>query len=157
MNDGAIGTLGRPVEILLVEDNYGDVLLTKEAFRTAKIANQISVAGDGEEALSMLRQQGKHAGQTAPDVILLDLNLPRVDGREVLEQIKGDATLHKIPVVVLTSSNAHSDIVKSYDLNANSYIVKPVNFASLQKIVASIEDFWFTVVVLPSQPENPNA
>ncbi len=143
-----VKALGRPAELLLVEDNYGDVLLTSEAFRVAKLSNNLAVAGDGEEALSMLRQEGRYADQATPDVILLDLNLPRMDGREVLEAIKLDPKLRRIPVIVLSSSKAEVDILKTYDLGANGYIVKPVTFERLQEIVASIESFWFTVVVL---------
>lgn len=143
-----VKALGRPAELLLVEDNYGDVLLTSEAFRVAKLSNNLAVAGDGEEALSMLRREGRYADQATPDVILLDLNLPRMDGREVLEAIKLDPKLRRIPVIVLSSSKAEVDILKTYDLGANGYIVKPVTFERLQEIVASIESFWFTVVVL---------
>jgi two-component system, chemotaxis family, response regulator Rcp1 len=148
MADLTIEARSRPAQLLLVEDNYGDVLLTREAFRGAKLSNNLSVAGDGEEALSMLRREGCHAGQPTPDVILLDLNLPRMDGREVLQAIKTDPELRRIPVIVLTSSKAEVDILKTYDLGANGYIVKPVTFERLQEIVASIESFWFTVVVL---------
>jgi chemotaxis family two-component system response regulator Rcp1 len=139
---------GRPAELLLIEDNYGDVLLTREAFRSARISNNLAVAGDGEQALAMLRREDPYADQVTPDVILLDLNLPRMDGREVLEAIKNDPKLQRIPVIVLTSSKAEIDIVKTYDLGANGYIVKPVTFERLQEIVASIETFWFSVVVL---------
>jgi chemotaxis family two-component system response regulator Rcp1 len=139
---------GRAAELLLVEDNYGDVLLTREAFRSARISNNLAVAGDGEQALAMLRREGPYADQVTPDVILLDLNLPRMDGREVLEAIKNDPKLQRIPVIVLTSSKAEIDIVKTYDLGANGYIVKPVTFERLREIVASIETFWFSVVVL---------
>jgi two-component system, chemotaxis family, response regulator Rcp1 len=139
---------GRPAELLLIEDNYGDVLLTREAFRSARISNTLAVAGDGEQALAMLRREDPYADQVTPDVILLDLNLPRMDGREVLEAIKNDPKLQRIPVIVLTSSKAEIDIVKTYDLGANGYIVKPVTFERLQEIVASIETFWFSVVVL---------
>jgi CheY-like chemotaxis protein len=150
MPDLTIEARHRPAELLLVEDNAGDVLLVREAFRSAKIGNNLSVAKDGEQALSMLRQQGPYADQAAPDLILLDLNLPRMDGREVLQTIKGDPRLQRIPVVVLTSSKAEIDILKTYELRANGYIVKPVTFERLQEIVASLEAFWFTVVVLPS-------
>lgn len=139
---------GRPAELLLIEDNYGDVLLTREAFGSARVNNRLAVAGDGEQALAMLRRQGEYADQPTPDVILLDLNLPRMDGREVLQAIKGDPNLQRIPVIVLSSSKAEVDILKTYDLGANGYIVKPVTFERLQEIVASIETFWFTVVVL---------
>jgi chemotaxis family two-component system response regulator Rcp1 len=145
-----IEALGRPAELLLVEDNYGDVLLAREAFQSAKIANNLAVADDGEMALAMLRRQGVHAAQTTPDLILLDLNLPRMDGREALAEIRADPLLHRIPVIILTSSKADIDVLKSYELKANGYIVKPVDFDRLREIVASIETFWFTVVVLPS-------
>jgi len=144
--------LGRPAELLLIEDNYGDVLLTREACQNARMPNNLSVAGDGEEALSMLRKEGRHAGHPRPDLILLDLNLPRMDGREVLQTIKCDPALQRIPVIVLTSSAAEIDVLKSYDLRANSYIVKPVSFDRLQEIVTSLESFWLTVVALPTEP-----
>lgn len=150
MPDLTIKGLGRPAELLLVEDNYGDVLLTREAFRDAKIANHLSVAGDGEEALRRLRREEGFGDHPRPDLILLDLNLPRMDGREVLQAIRSDPGLARIPVIVLTSSKAEVDILKSYDLKANGYIVKPVDFDRLKEVVASIECFWFTVVVLPT-------
>jgi CheY-like chemotaxis protein len=150
MSKLTIEALGRPAQLLLVEDNSGDVTLTRAAFQDAKVANNLSVARDGEQAMSMLRREGPHAGQPIPDLILLDLNLPRMDGREVLQAIRSDPALSRIPVIVLTSSNADMDILKSYDLKANGYIVKPVDFERLQEIVACIESFWFTVVVLPS-------
>jgi CheY-like chemotaxis protein len=140
--------LGRAAELLLVEDNYGDVLLVREAFRSAKIRNNLAVARDGEEALRILRREGLHADRPRPDLILLDLNLPRMDGREVLQAIKADPVLQPIPVIVMTSSKAEVDVLKSYQLSANGYIVKPVDFERLQEIVASLEMFWFTVVVL---------
>ena len=143
-----IEVLGRPAELLLVEDNFGDVLLAREAFRSAKIRNNLTVANDGEEALNMLWRRGEHIKQPAPDLILLDLNLPGMDGREVLQTIKNDPRLKRIPVIVLTSSKAEIDILKTYDLRANGYIVKPVTFDRLQEIVASLETFWFSVVVL---------
>ena len=152
MLDRTISTVGRTAELLLVEDNYGDVLLTREAFRSAKVANNLSVAGDGEEALRMLRREGDYADHPRPDLILLDLNLPRMDGRAVLQAVKADPALRTIPVVVLTSSKADIDILKSYELKANGYIVKPVDFDRLREIVASLESFWFTVVVLPTAP-----
>lgn len=148
MGGMTIERLGRPAELLLVEDNDGDVLLTREAFRSAKIANNLTVAGDGEAALRLLRREGPHAQQARPDLILLDLNLPRMDGRELLQEVKSDPRLQQIPVIVLTSSKADIDILKSYQLNANGYIVKPVDFESLEEIVSSIESFWFSVVVL---------
>ena len=152
MNDVTLAAMGKPAELLLVEDNYGDVLLTREASQSGRIANNLSVAGDGEVAMAMLRREGVHANQSRPDVILLDLNLPRMDGREVLRAIKTDPDLQRIPVIMLTSSKADIDILKSYELNANGYIVKPVTFERLQEVVSSIETFWFTVVVLPSAP-----
>lgn len=149
MSGLGIKGVGRPAELLLVDDNYGDVLLAREAFRAAKIHNNLTVAGDGEEAMSILRRQGPYARHARPDLILLDLNLPRMDGREVLRAIKDDPDLQRTPVVVLTSSKAEIDVVESYELKANSYIVKPVNFDRLTEIVAALESFWFTVVVLP--------
>jgi len=143
-----IELLGRAAELLLVEDNDGDVLLVREAFRSAKIRNNLSVAGDGEEALCVLRREGSYAARPLPDLILLDLNLPRMDGREVLQAIKADPELRTIPVIVMTSSNAEIDVLKSYQLSANGYIVKPVDFERLQEIVASLESFWFSVVVM---------
>jgi len=149
MPEQTIQSRGRPAELLLVEDNRGDVLLVREAFQSAKIRNNLSVASDGEQALSMLRRQGPYDTHPSPDLILLDLNLPRMDGREVLQTIKDDPALQLIPVIVMTSSKAEVDILKSYELRANGYIVKPVTFERLKEIVASIETFWFTVVVLP--------
>lgn len=142
--------LGRPVEILLVEDNPGDVRLTVEAFREGKVLNRLSVVGDGVEALAFLRREGRYADAPHPDLILLDLNLPKKDGREVLAEIKTDEHLRRIPVVVLTVSKAEEDILKSYNLNANCYISKPVDLDEFLTVVKSIEDFWLTVVTLPS-------
>jgi chemotaxis family two-component system response regulator Rcp1 len=144
-------TAARPIEILLVEDNPGDVRLTKEALREGKVANNLSVAADGVEALAFLRRQGVHAGATRPDLVLLDLNLPRKDGREVLAEIKSDAELKRIPVVVLTTSKAEEDILKTYDLHANCYIAKPVDLDQFIRVVKSIDDFWLTVVRLPTE------
>ncbi len=138
---------GRPAEILLVEDNKGDVVLTKEAFKTSKIKNHISVANDGEMALQMLRREAPYEDASLPDIILLDLNLPKVDGREVLEAIKEDDELRRIPVIILTSSQADMDIIKSYDLHANAYIAKPMDLQSFERIVVALEHFWFEVVV----------
>ncbi len=140
---------GRPVEILLVEDNPGDIVLTKEAFRRAKIRNNLHVAEDGEKALLMLNKEGAYADLSTPDLILLDLNLPKVDGKEVLEKVKSSEKLRRIPVVVLSSSQAEQDINQSYDLHANSYVTKPVDMDKLSQIVQSIESFWFSVVQLP--------
>lgn len=142
-------TLARPAELLLVEDNPGDVELTREALEAASLRNNLHVVQDGEEALAFLRRQGPFALAPWPDLILLDLNLPRKDGRAVLAEIKADENLRVIPVVVLTTSQSEEDIVKSYKLNANCFITKPVGFEGFMKIVKSIENFWFTVVVLP--------
>ncbi len=149
----ANGQLGRPAEVLLVEDNQGDELLAVEALRTSKVANNLSVARDGVDALRLLRREGEFAGYARPDLVLLDLSLPRMDGREVLSAMKADPSIANIPVVVMTSSRAEIDIVQSYQLKASSYIVKPVTFERLTQVVAAIEGFWFTVVVLP--PHSP--
>jgi two-component system, chemotaxis family, response regulator Rcp1 len=140
---------GEPVEILLVEDNPGDVRLTREALREGKVYNNLHWAKDGVEALEFLRREGKHAGAPRPDIILLDLNLPKKDGREVLEIIKGDEQLKYIPVVVLTTSKAEEDVVKSYALHANCYVTKPVDLEKFIVVVKSIDRFWLTVVTLP--------
>ena len=134
-----------PIEILLVEDNPADVRLTQEALREGKVRNNLHVARDGEEALAFLRREG----EPRPDLILLDLNLPRRDGREVLQEIKSDPRLKTIPVVVLTTSGAEADIVKSYSLHANCYITKPVDLDQFITVVKSIDDFWLTIVKLP--------
>jgi two-component system, chemotaxis family, response regulator Rcp1 len=139
----------RPIEILLVEDNPGDVVLTREALRDGKIHIHLDVVTDGEQALARLRRQGTFASAARPDLILLDLNLPRLSGREVLAAVKADEHLRRIPVVVLTSSQAEQDIVASYDLNANCYISKPVDLDQFIRVVKSIEEFWLTVVKLP--------
>jgi CheY-like chemotaxis protein len=139
----------RPIEILLVEDNPGDVILTEEAFSEAKLRNKIHVAKDGEEALDYLNKAPGFENSVTPDLILLDLNLPKIDGREVLDQIKTDETLKRIPVVVLTSSEAEQDILKTYDLHANSYVVKPLDLDQFIKVVNALENFWFSVVTLP--------
>jgi two-component system, chemotaxis family, response regulator Rcp1 len=143
--------LGRPVEILLVEDNPGDVRLTREALREGKVRNNLAVAVDGVEAIAYLRKAGEYVNAVRPDLILLDLNLPRKDGREVLEEIKADPALRHIPVVVLTSSQAEEDIVRAYDLHANCYVTKPVDLDQFIRVVESIEDFWFTIVKLPPE------
>ncbi|MCB0211029.1 MAG: response regulator [Anaerolineae bacterium] len=140
---------GRPIEILLIEDNPGDVRLTIEAFKDAKVRNNLTVASDGLEAMSILYRKDKYANAPRPDLILLDLNLPLKDGREILTEIKADETLKFIPVVVLTTSNADEDIFRSYELNANCYITKPVDLDQFLKVVKSIESFWLEVVVLP--------
>jgi CheY-like chemotaxis protein len=138
-----------PIEVLLVEDDPGDVLMTQEAFDEHKVRNKLSVVSDGEEALAYLRRQGEHAEATRPDLILLDLNLPRVDGREVLQVIKEDADLRQIPVVVLTTSQADEDILRSYSLHANAYVTKPVDFDRFIAVVRQIDDFFVSVVKLP--------
>ena len=143
--------LSRPVEILLVEDNPGDVRLTREALREGKVRNNLHVTPDGVEALAFLRRTGSYGGAVRPDLILLDLNLPRKDGREVLEEIKADPSLRHIPVVVLTSSQAEQDIIRAYDLHANCYVTKPVDLDQFIHVVKSIEDFWFTIVKLPPE------
>ena len=140
---------GRPVEILLVEDNPGDVRLTVEALREGKVRNHLSVATDGVEALAYVRREGKYANAVRPDLILLDLNLPRKDGRQVLAEIKADVDLKTIPVVILTTSKADEDILHSYDLHANCYVTKPVDLDQFITVVKSIEDFWLTIVALP--------
>jgi len=139
----------RPVEILLIEDNPGDVRLTKEALKEGKIINNLHVAEDGIEALAYLKKQGKFKNEPIPDLILLDLNLPRKDGRELLAEIKEDQSFKHIPVVVLTTSKAEEDIIKSYESHANCYITKPVDMNQFIKIVKSIEYFWFSIVKLP--------
>jgi CheY-like chemotaxis protein len=140
-----------PVEILLVEDNPGDVDLTVEALKEGRIANHLNVVDDGVEALAYLRRQGRYREAVRPDLILLDLNLPKMDGREVLSAIKSDPSLKTIPVVVLTTSEAEQDIVKSYELHANCYVTKPVDLSQFIKVVRSIDDFWLTVVRLPRE------
>lgn len=140
---------GKPIEILLVEDNPGDVRLVQEALRENKIMNRITVAPDGVEAMKALRREGQYVASSRPDIILLDLNLPKKDGREVLAEIKEDASLKMIPVVILTTSQAEQDILKSYQLHANCYITKPVNLDRFIEVVKSVEDFWLTVVKLP--------
>ncbi|MHB8100896.1 MAG: response regulator [Methanosarcina sp.] len=143
--------IDKPVEILLVEDNEGDIGLIEEVFEEAKIRNNIHVAEDGEEAILFLRGEGKFSGSPRPDIILLDLNLPKKDGREVLREIKEDNNLKNIPVVVLTTSRAEKDILRSYELHANAYVTKPLDFDHLIKVVKSIENFWLEVVKLPTK------
>ena len=142
-----------PIQILMVEDNEGDVYLTTEAMKAAKVANHLSVVRDGQEALEFLHRQGQYASAPRPDLILLDLNLPRRDGRQVLADIKSSPELRTIPVVILTSSKAEQDVIKAYDLHANCYITKPVDFTSLMEVVKSIENFWLTVVRLPNNEQ----
>jgi CheY-like chemotaxis protein len=144
-------TFGRPVEILLVEDNPGDVGLTRETLKDSKLLNHISVVDDGVKAMAFLRLEGKYAKATRPDLILLDLNLPRKDGREVLEEIKTDEQLRRIPVVVLTTSSAEQDILRTYNLHANCFITKPVDLDQFTTVVRAIEEFWLTIVKLPPE------
>ena len=138
-----------PIEILLVEDSAGDVRLTREALRDAKVQNNLHVASDGMEATAFLFRQGKHAHAPRPDLILLDLNLPKKGGREVLEEIKLDPSLKSIPVVILTTSEAEEDILRSYELHANCYITKPVDLDQFLKVVRTIDNFWLAIVKLP--------
>ena len=149
MTDAATVYANHPIEILLVEDNPGDVRLTREAFRDGRVSNNLSVVSDGVEALAFLRREGSHGHAPRPGLVLLDLNLPRKDGREVLAEIKTDPYLRRIPVVVLTTSEAEADILRSYDLNANCYITKPVDFDRFLEVIKSIEEFWLTIVQLP--------
>jgi CheY-like chemotaxis protein len=141
----------RAIEILLVEDNPGDARLTLEAMREAKLRNRMHVVEDGVEAMEFLRRQGRFGDAPRPDLILLDLNLPRKDGREVLAEVKADPDLKRIPVVVLTTSRAEEDVVRAYDLHANCYVTKPVDLAQFMKIVAQIDEFWVKVVTLPGK------
>jgi CheY-like chemotaxis protein len=140
---------GEPVQILLVEDSPGDIRLTREVLRDAKIANELHIVGDGEQAMAFLRCEGDYAAVQRPDLILLDLNLPRKDGREVLAELKDDPDLHLIPVIVLTTSAVEQDVLRSYDLNAACYITKPIDLDEFVTVVRSIESFWLTIVRLP--------
>jgi chemotaxis family two-component system response regulator Rcp1 len=146
-----IGEKGTPIEVLLVEDSPGDVRLTQEAFRDANSEIRLHVAGDGVEAMAFLRQKGDRVHSPRPDLILLDLNLPKMDGREVLAHIKEDDNLKLIPTVILTTSDAEADIVKSYQLQANCYLTKPVQLDAFELLVRSINDFWLAKVKLPQQ------
>lgn len=139
------------IEIMLIEDNPGDVDLTKAALRRCKVTNHLMVALDGETGLAMLRREGAYAETPCPDVIFLDLNLPGLSGVEVLKEIKSDPELRRIPVVIMTSSRAEADIVRTYDLHANSYVNKPLDLDEFRKVVSSIEQFWFTIVKLPTK------
>jgi chemotaxis family two-component system response regulator Rcp1 len=149
-----IGEGGTPIEVLLVEDSPGDVRLTQEAFRDANMSVHLHVATDGVEAMAFLKHQGAHTAAPRPDLILLDLNLPKMDGREVLAHIKDDGSLKTIPTVILTTSEAEVDIVKSYQLQANCYLCKPVQLDAFEALVKSINDFWLTKVKLPQQKKN---
>lgn len=141
---------GNPVEILLVEDNPGDARLAQEGMKEGKINNNLSIVADGEQAMAFLRRTAPYENAPRPDLILLDLNLPKKDGREVLSEIKSDPQLHKIPVVVLTTSKAEEDILRAYDLHANCYITKPIDFEQFIEVVKGIETFWFNIVQLPN-------
>ena len=145
---------GRAIEILLVEDSSTDVMLTKAALVHAKVRNNLQVVKDGVEAMAFLRKQGQYAAMPRPDLILLDLNMPRKDGREVLMEVKADETLRTIPVVVLTTSQAQEDVLKAYGLHANCYISKPVDFEQFTNVVRAIDQFWFTVVTLPREGQD---
>jgi CheY-like chemotaxis protein len=141
----------KPIEVLLVEDDPGDVLMTQEAFQDYKIANNLNVVTNGEDAIAYLRKEGAYAEAVTPDLVLLDLNLPRRDGREVLREIKGDPALRRLPVVVLTTSDAEADVLGSYDLHANAYVRKPVDFQQFVEAVRAIDDFFISVVRLPAR------
>ena len=139
----------RPIDVLLVEDDPGDVLMTREAFEDNKVANNLYVVSDGVLAMEFLRREGQYADAPTPDLVLLDLNLPRMDGREVLAALKEDPELRRIPVVVLTTSEAEDDVLRSYSLHANAYVTKPVDFARFIEVVRQIDEFFVTVVRLP--------
>jgi chemotaxis family two-component system response regulator Rcp1 len=147
----SIGVGAVPIEVLLVEDSSGDVRLTREAFRDAKVHINLHVASDGIEAMAFLRREGQHANAPRPDLILLDLNLPKKDGREVLTEIKESSTLKSIPVVILTTSASEADILRSYRLHANCYITKPVGLDGFLEVIKSIDSFWLSVVQLPRE------
>jgi chemotaxis family two-component system response regulator Rcp1 len=149
-----IGTNAAAIEVLLVEDSPGDVRLTREAFKDAKVHITLHVASDGAEAIEFLEQKGKHTKAPRPDLILLDLNLPKKDGREVLEEIKESPALKSIPVVILTTSASDADILRSYRLHANCYITKPVGLDGFLEVVKSIDNFWLSVVKLPREPRS---
>lgn len=147
-------TAGRPIEILLAEDSATDVLLAEEALEHAKMRNNLHVVKDGVEAMAFLRKENKYADAPRPDLILLDLNMPRKDGREVLTEVKSDDDLKSIPIVVLTTSQAQEDVLKAYGLHANCYISKPVDFEQFTNVVQAIDQFWFTIVTLPTERKN---
>ena len=143
------------IRLLLVEDNPGDADLAREALENSKVRNNLHVVGDGEAAMAFLRRHGKYAAAPRPDLVLLDLNLPKKDGREVLAEVKADDVLKRIPVVILTTSKAEEDILKTYNLHANCYITKPIDLNQFIKVVQSIEEFWFTIVKLPPHAARP--
>jgi CheY-like chemotaxis protein len=140
----------RPIEVLLVEDDEGDVLMTREALDEGKVFNRLNVVGDGVEAIAYLRREKPYAEVTRPDLVLLDLNLPKRDGRQVLEEVKADPDLRRIPIVVLTTSEAEEDVLRSYDLHANAYVTKPVDFDRFVEVIRQIDDFFISVVRLPT-------
>lgn len=144
--------LGRPIDILLVEDSPSDTDLTVEALGVGKVANRLSIVEDGVQAMEFLRRQGRFANAPRPDLILLDLNLPRKDGREVLAEVKADPSLRHIPIIVLTTSQAEQDVLRAYSLHANCYVTKPVDFRQFIEVIRSIENFWLTIVKLPEAP-----
>jgi CheY-like chemotaxis protein len=146
-----VARTGKVIDVLLVEDDPGDVLMTREAFEDNKVANRLQVVADGVSALRFLRKEEEFADAPTPDLVLLDLNLPRMDGREVLEAMKGDAALRSIPVVVLTTSEAEEDVVRSYSLHANAYVTKPVDFDRFIEVVRQIDEFFVEVVRLPQR------
>jgi CheY-like chemotaxis protein len=146
-----VSNIGKVAEILLVEDNPGDVRLTQEALRDGKVYNNMNVVGDGVEAMAFLRREGAYTSAPRPDLILLDLNMPKKNGREVLTEIKADDGFKNIPVIILTTSQAEQDILKSYELQANCYITKPVDLEQFNRVIKSIKDFWLTVVKLPHE------
>ncbi|VTR75709.1 Response regulator rcp1 [Cellulomonas hominis] len=146
-----VARTGKVIDVLLVEDDPGDVLMTREAFEDNKVANRLQVVSDGVSALAFLRKEGEHADAPTPDLVLLDLNLPRMDGREVLEAMKNDEALRSIPVVVLTTSEAEEDVVRSYSLHANAYVTKPVDFDRFIEVVRQIDEFFVEVVRLPQR------
>ncbi len=141
----------RPIEILLVEDNPADVRLTQEVMKEIKVLNRMHVVSDGEEALDFLYQRGAHSGAVRPDVVILDLNLPRKNGREVLAEVKADKSLRTIPIVILTVSSAEEDVLRSYELYANCYITKPIDIEQFSKVVRAVEEFWLEIVKLPAR------
>jgi chemotaxis family two-component system response regulator Rcp1 len=155
MNRDDLHLAAGAVEILLVEDNPGDVLLTEEALQEGKISNRLHVVGDGAEALEFLRNEGKHRDAPVPDLVLLDLNLPKMSGSEVLATMKEDPRLRRIPVVVLTTSKAEEDVCRSYDLHANCYVTKPVDFDRFATVIRSVEEFWISIVRLPRADRLP--
>lgn len=145
------GGTGTPIQILMVEDNPGDVELTREALTEAKVRNNLIVAEDGEEGLSILRREGRYEDERPPDFVLLDLNLPTIDGREVLAEIKSDPELQRIPVVILSSSQDREDILQTYDLRANAYVVKPVGLDEFMEVIKAVEGFWLSFAKLPTR------